>query len=72
MVNKEEDASTAGGAGAVCTDGRVIGEVFEFRVLGESGFLNSGYFDIVGDEEVGEFVIAVEDPVSIELEDIEV
>ena len=52
MVDKEKDASAAGGARAVCSDGGGIGEVFEVRVLGEFGFLNSGYFNIVGDEEV--------------------
>ena len=30
MVNEEKDASAAGGARAVCSDGGVIGEVFEF------------------------------------------
>ena len=36
-------------------------------LLGEFGFLDGGYFDIVGGEEIGEFVVAVEDPVGVKL-----
>ena len=33
--------------------------------------MDGGYFDIVGGEEIGEFVVAVEDAVGVELENVE-
>ena len=38
---------------------------------GELCFLDGGYLDVVGVEECREFVVAVEDTIGVELEDVE-
>ena len=53
------------------SDGREIGEIFEFGVGGEFSFLDRGYLDVVGVEECGKLVVTVENAVGIELENIE-
>lgn len=70
MVNEGQDSTTACWARSVASDGRKIGKIFEFGMGGEFGFLNYGYLDVMGVEEGGKFVVTVEDPIGVELEDV--